>query len=126
MSLGTYLPEGEGQYILGMRGAHSFFYFIPEGHRHLKIGFLITGSGEYIDAEYKDVVIFSPDSEFVTLECGQYRLSRNGRSLHTVELSSSDNVTRYQVYAQPRLGRFRLIKLTKLQDGGHQVSRRPL
>ncbi len=114
MSLGTYLPEGEGQYILGMRGAHSFYYFIPERQRHLKIGFLITNSGEYVDAEYKDVVIFSPDSEFVTLESGQYRLLRSGRSLHTVELSSPDKVTRYHVYAQPRLGRFRLYKLSKL------------
>lgn len=109
MSLGMYLPEGEGKYILGTRGAHRFYYFIPKGQRHLKIGFLIISTGEYIDAEYKDVVIFNPDSEFDTLESGQYRLSKNGRSLHTVEFNSADKTTRYHVYAQPRLGRFRLL-----------------
>ncbi len=110
MSLDTYLPEGEGKYLVGsMNDTRSFFYFMPKGARHVKIGFLVTSTGEYIDAEYKDVVIFSPDSEFNTLESGQYHIMKKGHS-HTVELNSSKaRKKRYQVYAQPRLGRFRLL-----------------
>jgi len=111
MSLDTYLPEGEGRYIVGSvaGSAHSFYYFIPKSPAHVKIGFLVTGTGEYIDAEYEDVVIFNPDSEFDTLESGQYHIVKKGRYSHVVELSSSDKTRRYHVYAQPKLGRFRLL-----------------
>lgn len=111
MSLDTYLPEGEGRYIVGSvaGSAHSFYYFIPKSRGHVKIGFLVTGTGEYIDAEYEDVVIFNPDTEFNTLESGQYHIAKKGRYFHTVELSSNDRIRRYNVYAQPKLGRFRLL-----------------
>ena len=110
MSLDTYLPEGEGRYIVGLvNDAHSFYYFMPKSRGQLKIGLLVTSTGEYINAAYEDVVIFNPDTEFDTLESGQYHIEKKGRNSRTVELSSNDRTRRYDVYAQPRLGRFRLL-----------------
>jgi hypothetical protein len=111
MSLDTYLPEGEGKYIVGSLagGVRSFYYFIPNSPGHVKIGFLVTGTGEYINAVYEDVIIYNPDAEFDTLESGQYHIVKKGRYSHTVELNSNDRTRRYDVYAQPRLGRFRLL-----------------
>lgn len=110
MSLDTYLPEGDGKYIVGStRDTRSFYYFIPKRRGQVKIGFLVTNTGEYIDSEYKDVIIFNPETEFNTVESGDYHISRKGRYTHTVELSSSDSTRRFDVYAQPRLGRFRLL-----------------
>ncbi|HTX43336.1 MAG TPA: hypothetical protein VMC61_01310 [Methanocella sp.] len=111
MSLDTYLPEGEGKYIVGNAagGAGSFYYFIPKSPGHVKIGFLVMGTGEYINAEYTDVVIYNPDAEFDTLESGQYHIEKKSRYSRTVELSTNDRTRRYHVYAQPRLGRFRLL-----------------
>ncbi len=113
MSLDTYLPEGDGKYIVGStRDTRSFYYFIPRSPGHVKIGFLVTDTGEYIDTEYKDVIIFNPESEFRTVESGEYHISRKGRYTHTVELSSREGTQRFDVYAQPRLGRFRLLAET--------------
>jgi hypothetical protein len=110
MSLDTYLPEGEGKYIVGfIDDARKFYYFMPKSPGHVKIGFLVTSTGEYIDSEYKDVIIFNPDSEFSTLESGEYHIAKRGRYSHRVELSSNDKISRFNVYAQPRLGRFRLL-----------------
>jgi hypothetical protein len=110
MSLDTYLPAGEGKYIVGSAGdARSFYYFMPKSPGHVKIGLLVTSTGEYIDSEYKDVIVYSPDEEFDTIESGKYQIEKNGRYAHTVELSSKDTTKRYNVYAQPRLGRFRLL-----------------
>ena len=110
MSLDTYLPEGEGKYIVGSTNdTHSFYYFIPKSPGHVKIGFLVTSTGEYIDSEYKDVVIYSPDDTFDTLESGRYHVSKNSRFSRTVELNSKNITRRFEVYAQPRLGRFRLL-----------------
>ncbi len=111
MSLDTYLPEGEGRYIVGSEaaGGRSFYYFIPKSPGHVKIGFLVMSTGEYINGDYEDVVIYNPDGGFDTLESGRYNIKKNGRYRHTVELSSSERTRRYQVYAQPRLGRFRLL-----------------
>jgi hypothetical protein len=110
MSLDTYLPEGEGKYIVGSTSdTRSFYYFIPKRHGHVKIGFLVTSTGEYIDSEYKDVIIYNPETEYDTVESGEYHISRKGRYAHTVELSSKDHTKRFDVYAQPRLGRFRLL-----------------
>ena len=110
MSLDTYLPEGEGKYIVGSTtDTRCFYYFIPKAHGHVKIGFLVTSSGEYIDSWYEDVIVYSPETEFSTIESGDYHISRNGRYAHKVELNSSDRTKRFNVYAQPRLGRFRLL-----------------
>jgi len=110
MSLDTYLPEGEGKYFVGSTSdTRSFYYFIPKAHGHVKIGFMVMDSGEYIDSSYEDVIIYNPDSEFNTLESGEYHISRKGRYSHTVELNSHDGTKRFDVYAQPRLGRFRLL-----------------
>ncbi len=111
MSLDTYLPEGEGRYIVGSLagGARSFYYFIPKSPGHVKIGFLVTSTGEYVNSEYEDVVIYNPEAEYDTLESGQYHVAKKGRYSRTVELNSSERTRRYQVYAQPRLGRFRLL-----------------
>jgi hypothetical protein len=110
MSLDTYLPEGEGKYIVGSTSdTSSFYYFMPKRPGHVKIGFLVTSTGEYIDSEYKDVVIYYPESEFNTVESGDYHIAKKGRYSHTVEMSSNDKTKRFNVYAQPRLGRFRLL-----------------
>jgi hypothetical protein len=110
MTLDTYLPVGEGTYIVGAtRDTRSFYYFMPKSPGHVKIGFMVMGTGEYSDAEYKDVIIFSPDSEFETVESGEYNIKKKGRYSHTVEMNSNDTTKRYHVYAQPRLGRFRLL-----------------
>ena len=110
MSLDTYLPEGEGKYFVGSTAdTRSFYYFIPKAHGHVKIGFLVTNSGEYIDTSYEDVIVYSPETEFSTLESGDYHISRKDRDAHTVELNSSDRTKRFNVYAQPRLGRFRML-----------------
>jgi hypothetical protein len=110
MSLDTYLPEGDGKYIVGSaHDTRSFYYFIPKRRGQVKIGFLVTNTGEYIDSEYKDVIIYNPETEFHTVESGEYHISRKGRYTHTVELSCSDRTQRFNVYAQPRLGRFRLL-----------------
>jgi hypothetical protein len=111
MSLDTYLPEGEGRYIVGSIAGdtRNFYYFIPKSPGHVKIGFLVMSTGEYINAGYEDVIIFNPEDEFDTLESGQYHIAKKGRYSHTVELISGDGTRRYRVYAQPRLGRFRLL-----------------
>ncbi len=111
MSLDTYLPEGEGQYIVGSVAGdgRSFYYFMPCSPGHVKIGFLVMGTGEYIDSEYKDVIIYNPEAKFDTLESGHYQVAQKTRHSRTVELSSDDGTRRYKVYAQPRLGRFRLL-----------------
>ncbi len=111
MSLDTYLPEGEGSYIVGSLagGARSFYYFMPRSPGQVKIGFLIMGTGEYVNADYEDVIIYNPEAKFDTVESGQYHVVKKGRYSRTVELSSDDRTRRYDVYAQPRLGRFRLL-----------------
>lgn len=110
MSLDTYLPVGEGKYIVGSTtDTRSFYYFIPKEHAHVKIGFLITNTGEYVDSWYEDVIVYTPDDEFSTVESGEYHISRKGRYSHTVELNSHEKTKRFNVYAQPRLGRFRLL-----------------
>ncbi len=111
MSLDTYLPEGEGRYIVGSvaGSTHSFYYFIPKSRGQVKIGFLVTSSGEYVNGGYEDVVIYNPDGGYDTLESGEYSVKKGGRYSHTVELNSGDGMRRYRVYAQPRLGRFRLL-----------------
>lgn len=110
MTLDTYLPEGDGKYFVGSTSdTRSFYYFIPRRPGHVKLGFLITDTGEYIDSEYKDVILYNPGSEFSTVESGEYHIARNGRYAHTVELSSRERTQRFNVYAQPRLGRFRLL-----------------
>ncbi|HTY92217.1 MAG TPA: hypothetical protein VMC84_13660 [Methanocella sp.] len=110
MTLDTYLPEGDGKYIMGSaRDTGRFFYFMPKSPDHVKIGFLITASGKYIDSEYKDVIIYNPESQYDTEESGEYHIARKGRYSHTVELNSHERTQRFNVYAQPRLGRFRLL-----------------
>ncbi len=110
MSLDTYLPEGDGKYIVGSTSdTRSFYYFMPKAHGHVKIAFLVTDTGEYIDSEYKDVIVYNPEERFDTVESGDYHIAKNGRYSHKVELNSPEKTRRFDVYAQPRLGRFRLL-----------------
>jgi hypothetical protein len=111
MSLDTYLPEGRGRYIIGSApgDTRNFYYFIPKSPDHARIALQITGSGDYVDSIYTDVILYSPESEIKTVEAGEYSVIKEGRSCHSVELVSEHEKKRFSVFEQPRLGRFRLI-----------------
>jgi hypothetical protein len=111
MSLDTYLPAGGGRYVVGsvQSDAANFYCFMPESPDHVRIGLKVTDRGEYIDSEYTDVIVNSPDVEFKPLESGEYHIIKKGRYQHYVEFSSEGSKKRFNVYAQPRLGRFRLL-----------------
>lgn len=111
MSLDTYLPEGRGRYIIGSApgDTRNFYYFIPKSPDHVKVALMITGSGDYVDSIYTDVILYSPETEFKMVETGEYEIIKAGRSKHSVELTSDHETKKFQVFAQPRLGRFRLL-----------------
>ncbi len=111
MSLDTYLPEGRGRYIIGSApgDTRNFYYFIPKSPDHVKIALQVTGSGDYVDSIYTDLILFSPESGFKTVETGEYEVIKAGRSCHSVELVSDNEKKSFSVFEQPRLGRFRMI-----------------
>lgn len=111
MSLDTYLPVGGGRYVVGSvpGNTRNFYYFMPRSPDHVRIGLMVTDRGEYINSEYTDVIVYSPDEAFDTVESGEYKIVKKGRYQHSVELHSKDANKRFSVYAQPRLGRFRLL-----------------
>ena len=112
MSLDTYLPEGRGRYIIGSQAGDTrhFYYFIPKSPDQVKIAFQITGSGDYVESVYTDLIIASPGSEFKTVETGEYEIVKSGRYCHSMELISDTEKKKFSVFEQPRLGRFRLIE----------------
>jgi len=111
MSLDTYLPEGGGRYVVGnVQGeSRNFYYFMPESPDHVRIGLIETDKGEYINSEYTDVIVYNPENDYDTLETGEYHIEKKGRYRHSVEFCSKDSRRKFNVYAQPRLGRFRLL-----------------
>ncbi len=111
MSLDTYLPEGGGRYVVGSVNGDStsFYYFMPASPDHVRVGLIVTDRGEYVNSEYTDVILYNPESDFQTLESGEYNIKKKGRFQHSVEFRSNDTRRMFNVYAQPRLGRFRLL-----------------
>lgn len=111
MSLDTYLPAGRGRYIVASvpGGERDFYYFIPEDTGHVKVGFLITRRGDYVESEYFDVVVSNMPVDFPTVEDGTYLIRSPGRGFREIELTSRDGQKRYMVFEQPRLGRFRFL-----------------
>lgn len=124
MSLDTYLPTGKGSYISGsLRESDgrldSFYYFIPDNKAHVKVGFLVIGSGDYQHSGYMDVVVFNPDLnriEFTEAGSGEYEISRRYRFNRIVELRSNDKTQKYVVFEQPKLGRFRFLMLNDHEE----------
>ncbi|WP_230742877.1 hypothetical protein [Methanooceanicella nereidis] len=114
MSLDTYLPAGKGKYLIGSlpNGNGSlkrFYYFMPDDRTHVRIGFLIVGSGDYYTSDYLDVIVFQPEDSYEEVEYGSYTVVKPERYHRIVELCNEDCTKRYKVFEQPKLGRFRFM-----------------
>ncbi len=111
MSLDTYLPVGRGRYLIGPepQAPGSLYYFMPERHDHLTVGFEIVRQDRYGTAGYTDVIVHTPDGMPAHAEEGEYSVTAPDRGLRVVELRSIAGVKKIFALGQPGLGRFRFL-----------------